>query len=172
MPELKMEVGQVNVPTSYKYTGGLVDVDFTNTYDNPTVIVFIATYNGGDPCDMRVTDVTSSGCTIFNDEYATGSHQAEIASYLVIESGYYTLPNGVNIAAGTVLVSGTNFHQIGEDVLLTGKYTEISFDTEFDSPPAFFTSINTFNNQLSSARTLVSAGSTEVTTRELNYTRR
>ena len=160
---LKMEVGSVDVTSTYRYDG-FTDVSFTNTYTDPAVIVYMSSYNGTDPATVRATDVTASGCVVFIDEVSTGVHETETISYLVIESGDYTLPDGTHIAAGVVAVSGTDYHQDGEDILVTGNYKQITFESSFEQSPAFFTSLNTFNNIGNSTYTCIAAACVDVFT--------
>jgi hypothetical protein len=157
-----MEVGVIEIPNS-RHIIDPTPLEFINTYDNPVVILYISTHNGNDPVAVRALDVTASGCSLIMEEPGAGSHEPENISYLIIESGVYELSDDLLIQAGTIDVPASAFHIDGENTINTGKYVDLVFDTYFGGIPAFFASMNTYNNP-GSTYTTVEAGSVDVNT--------
>lgn len=115
-------------------------IKFKHTYNKPVVVPFIMTRNDDDSVDVRVKDVSSTGCTIFMEEPDNSGHGAEDIGYIVMEEGTYTLLDGTHIEAGSVITSsvhigGNSFG--GETVLFTQPFT---------STPIVLHALNTYNN--------------------------
>lgn len=86
------------------YDGLWHTVTFTNTYAvAPVVVVGPLSYNGSDPAEYRVSDITTTSFKVRTEEWEyknDGGHYKEDISYLVLEAGTHTLPGGQKITAG------------------------------------------------------------------------
>ena len=96
-PALNIELGEVAVTDKW------IRVPLTSTFENPIVVAGPPSYNGGDPCVIRLRNVTKTGFDIRLAEwnYLDGAHVAETVNYLVLEKGRTTLPNGSIVEAGS-----------------------------------------------------------------------
>ena len=56
----------------------------------------VLSYNGGDPSTVRVKDVTSTSFAVQIQEwsYLDTWHTTEEISWMVVEAGHYTFPDG------------------------------------------------------------------------------
>ena len=77
-------------------------VTLTQNYDAPVVIAGTPSRVGSDPTTVRVRNVTSNSFEIQIDEwdYLNPFHSPEVVSYMVLESGQYTLADGTKLVAG------------------------------------------------------------------------
>ncbi|MDA8746239.1 dockerin type I domain-containing protein, partial [Rubripirellula amarantea] len=77
-------------------------VALLQSYTDPVVIAGAPSYNGSDPSTVRIRNVTTNSFEIQIDEwdYLNPAHSRELVSYMVMESGEYTLPNGSVVVAG------------------------------------------------------------------------
>ena len=77
-------------------------VTLSRNYNDPVVITGPPSYNETDPATVRVRNVTSNSfeMQIDNWDYLAPVHRSEVVSYMVLESGQYTLANGTTIVAG------------------------------------------------------------------------
>jgi len=84
------------------------EVQLQNEYTNPVVIAQPASHNGGDPGHIRLKDISSHSFRLKVEEwkYLDGQHTKETVSYIVIEAGSYSLPDGTRLEAGKKSVSG------------------------------------------------------------------
>jgi len=142
-----MEVGKILlrdvIDTAY---GNIYEtIVFKNVYKNPVVIAYIMTRVGGESIDVRVRNVTQLTCEIFMQEWDNEEHSSEWVSYMVIESGKYLLPSGLSVEADTTSIPATAVHNATEG---PGSFNtvNINFQTIFSTDPAFFVTLNTFNN--------------------------
>jgi hypothetical protein len=71
--------------------------------NSPIVIMGPPTYEGGQPCTMRVKDVTPRGFSFQLDEwkYLDGGHVQESINYMVFDEGVQTIM-GMTVEAGKV----------------------------------------------------------------------
>ncbi len=76
---------------------------FTKQFINPVVVAKIVSKNESDSCVVRLDNITATGFSIRLQEwgYLDDIHGAEQVSYIVIESGSYTLDDGTKIEAGS-----------------------------------------------------------------------
>ncbi|MCL7939466.1 malectin domain-containing carbohydrate-binding protein [Halomonas sp. ATCH28] len=90
-------------------SGDWTSVTFSEALVNPAVVMGPLTTNDGEPATVRVRNVTDSGFEFQIDEwdYLDGVHGQETISWLAINSGTHTLPNGQTIAAGKGAADGT-----------------------------------------------------------------
>jgi hypothetical protein len=88
-------------------------VQLTETFCNPVVILGVLQRNGGDPSTVRVVNVdeTSFQLQIQEWEYLDGPHTTETISYLVVEAGHHTFPNGQEYDASRLEV-GNDFQDV------------------------------------------------------------
>jgi len=77
-------------------------INLANTYNNPVVVMGLLSTNGGDPSTVRVKDVTSNSFVVQLQEwsYLDGPHTTETISWMVVEAGHYTFPDGSSYDAG------------------------------------------------------------------------
>lgn len=77
---------------------------FTNTYNNPVVIMMMNTYNGTNPAHMRLdgTDGNSVDYKVEEWAYLDANHNQETIAYLVVEAGVHTLLDGSLLQAQKV----------------------------------------------------------------------
>ncbi|MFN9366183.1 MAG: M12 family metallo-peptidase [Planctomycetota bacterium] len=94
-------------------------INLPNSFDNPVVVMGTPTRLGGEPITVRVRNVTPNSFEARIDEweYLDGVHGREDVSFLVLEAGSYTLPDGTLIKAGKSQVnhrwSAVNFSGAG-----------------------------------------------------------
>lgn len=67
------------------------DVGYDHSYDTPVVFAGPLTYNGIEPCHVRVASVDGSAFKIRSEEwmYTDGTHTTERTGYIVVEAGSY-----------------------------------------------------------------------------------
>ncbi|MDD2467509.1 MAG: PKD domain-containing protein [Desulfobulbus sp.] len=96
-----IETGEVAV------TGEWIRVPLSGSFQNPIVIAGPAGFNDSAPGVIRLRNVDSTGFDIKFTEwnYLDGVHPEELVSYMVVEKGRYTLPDGSMVEAGSF--SGT-----------------------------------------------------------------
>ena len=80
------------------------------TFKNPVVIVGPAGFNDAAPGVIRLRNVDATGFDIKFAEwdYLDGTHPEETVSYIVMEKGRTTLPDGSIVEAGTFTGAPTN----------------------------------------------------------------
>jgi hypothetical protein len=86
----------------------LITIPLDNVYANPVVIMGVLSYNGGDPSTVRVTDVTSNSFSVQIQEWSYRDvwHTTETISWMVVEAGHYTFPDGSSYDAGYTDATG------------------------------------------------------------------
>ena len=126
-----LETGQVDINHNWK----TVELTGIREFQNPVVIVGPPTRNGGDPCVVRVHNVTSNSFEVRIQEwlYLDQSHTVENVSYMVVEAGEYIMPDGTIWQAGTYSL---------DDTL---KWKRVTFPESFPDKPLVFQTGQTFN---------------------------
>ena len=126
-PEVKMETGEVMVSSDW------VRVTLTTPFANPVVIAGPPSFSNSEPCVIRLRNVNSTGFDIRLTEwnYQDGVHPQESVSYLVMEKGRHTLPNGSSVEAGTY--AGTT------------SFKTVPFSKPFTKAPVVLTTIASYN---------------------------
>ena len=116
-------------------------VDLTNTYRDPVVIASDPTFNGSDPATVRIKGIDQSSFEIRLQEpnYMDGSHAYETVSYLVVESGDWSLnTSGTSLFSAGTVNSSKLTSQGFESVSLTGfsgiDYTVLTQVQTFNGP--------------------------------------
>ncbi|MEM6821259.1 MAG: hypothetical protein AAF558_04900 [Verrucomicrobiota bacterium] len=85
-----MEAGEVQ----WTQSSGWKTVSLDGNYNDPIIVVGPVSYQGGDPCTIRVRNVESNSFQFQVDEwdYLDGNHGAdETMGYVVMEAGEYTI---------------------------------------------------------------------------------
>ncbi|SHO51449.1 PKD domain-containing protein [Desulfopila aestuarii] len=120
---LNYEIGELNI------TNDWVRVIFENSFTNPAVFISPPTNNDKDATVTRVRNLDKTGFEIRLQEwdYLDGKHLQETVSFIALEQGQATLPDGTAIEIGSF--NGT-----------TRKQT-ISFRAPFTTPPVVLTTI-------------------------------
>jgi len=145
-----------NIAKAINFESGVVTLQ--NTFDqrswtfipfqdsfNTTPVVFLLPDNaGGNPGDIRVTQITTTGfyATIVEPLGMDGPHIAMGVSYMAAEPGTHELPDGTKIEIGTI---STNAYQ-GFGVTGT-SWDTINFSQSFTGAPALITQIQTINSE-------------------------
>ena len=124
---VKMETGEVMVGSDW------IRVSLTTPFANPIVIAGPPSFSNSEPCVVRLRNVNSTGFDIRLTEwnYQDGVHPQESVSYLVMEKGRHTLPNGSSVEAGTY--AGTT------------SFKTVSYSKPFTKAPVVLTTIASFN---------------------------
>jgi len=101
------------------------------------VVAHVATENGPQPVNVRISDVSGNDLTLQLQEpnYLDGSHAGETVNYLVVEAGTWILPDGTLLEAGT----------LASDQLSSQGFESVTFDAAFDAAPAVLSQVQTFN---------------------------
>ena len=125
-----MEFGEVEI--NHKW----FRVNFEKTFNNPVVVAGPISLNGGQPAVIRITNVDPTGFEIRIQEwgYLDGSHVVETVSYMVMEAGSYSLPDGTRIEANTI------------ETQAASSYEPIGFSEGFNVAPIVMTSLTSFND--------------------------
>jgi hypothetical protein len=86
-------------------------VSFTGIFIDPVVVAKPASLNDPKPAVVRIRNVDEAGFDIRIQqwEYLKGIHGYENVSYLAMEKGYYVLPEGIIMEAGSFEADGNNF---------------------------------------------------------------
>lgn len=127
-----IDIGEAGVVTGVNHLWKTVTLN--RSWNNPVVVAGPATRIGGDPLTIRVRNVTGNSFQIRVDEwdYLDGRHSGEEISYLVMEAGTYTLPDGTVIQAG---LDATNH-----------RWDRAQFHEQFATIPNVFTQTMTEND--------------------------
>ncbi len=145
----KMEAGTIDLPATSGQTG-LFSFSFRQTYATPPVVVALPTVDGFNSSALRIDNVTTTGFEMAQVEEMSwdGPHTNMTVSYVAVEPGSHTLPNGTRIEAGLVSsksAGGDDFMQFnGKGDTLWGAHT---FTTNFTGQPALLGDIQTLNNE-------------------------
>jgi hypothetical protein len=112
-------------------------VKLESSYDNPVVIAHVATENGGQPVNVRVSEVGGDELTLQLQEpnHLNGTHVDETVNYMVVEAGSWVLPDGTLMEAGTM----------DSDKLSSQGFETVAFDAEFDAAPSVLSQVQSFN---------------------------
>lgn len=95
--ELNFETGEVGISSNW------VRVPLTGTYNNPVVIAGPPSFKNSEPCVVLLRNIDKTGFEIklLEWNYLDRVHPQETISYLVMEKGRHTLPDGSLVEAGT-----------------------------------------------------------------------
>ncbi len=125
-----------------------VDVSFELTYATvPVVVAKPPTYNGADPGIIRIRNVTTTGFQINFQEwkYDDGNHTNENVYYMVLKGGgYYELPGGIHITAGTLSTNKEYVNGCGSS--RTNYINNHPMGSTFPTTPIVIASVTTYND--------------------------
>lgn len=134
-------VGEVGYVENVNHLEQIIQLQ--NEYIDPVVFVSPLSFNGGDPAIVRITDIQSDRFEVFVQESDlrykethSGYHVPESFSYLVVEAGEWTMPDGTVIEVGLTEVSNKT---------VSDTWKTVEFDNTFSSPTVI-SSIQTYNN--------------------------
>ncbi len=121
--------GEVEV--DHQWTG----VNFAVPFVDPIVVATPASANDPDPVVIRLRNVSPTGFEIRLQEweYLDDLHARERVSYLVLERGHYTLPDGTQLEVDRF------------DTSATSSFVSLSFQTPFATTPVVVTTITSVN---------------------------
>ncbi len=124
---LNIEMGEIPVTSSW------VRVPITGTFVNPVVIAGPPGVSNAEPCTVRLRNIDKAGFDIRLAEwnYQDGTHPAENVTYLVMEKGRITLPDGSIVEAGTF--TGTT------------SFKTVPYSAAFPKVPVILTTIASAN---------------------------
>jgi len=124
-----IEAGSVNVGSEW------ATVTFQHSFANPVVIVGPPTYHGHDPGVVRIRNVNSNSFELRIQEwnYNNGFHVTESVSWMVVEAGDHTLPDGTVWEAGVYEMDGTN------------RWNEIPLSHKMGMPPVILQTVQSLN---------------------------
>jgi len=142
----KLEAANFTTPSTFG-GGTFVTVNFRQTYPAPPVVVALGSNQGGNPADLRIRNVTTTGFDVAPVEPASndGPHIAMDNYYIAMETGQFALPDGTLLEAGRVDVSASV-----SGVGAPGALQSASFVTAFANPPAVLADLQTMNNETGS----------------------
>lgn len=126
-----LETGSISINHEW------ITVSLNRTFSSPVVIAGPPSYQGGDPCVIRIRNVTPDSFEIRIQEwdYKDGAHTHETVSYMVIEEGMHTLPDGTIWEAGTYDMDGTN------------QWTPVALEHQYGMAPVIFLSTQSFHDE-------------------------
>ena len=126
--DVKMETGEVAV------SGIWVRVSLTTPFANPIVVAGPPSFNNADPCTIRIRNVDKTGfdIAVTKWDYLMKPHPQETVSYLVMEQGHHTLPDGSAVEAGSFTGSAS--------------FKTVPFTSVFTKSPVVVTTVVTMND--------------------------
>jgi len=143
---LVMEAGSVALPATADGQTSFWSQAFSAPFSVQPLVFVLPSNEGGDPCDIRVQNVTTTGFELAQVEPRNldGRHGAITVHYLAIEPGTYALPGGITLEAASIATDKwVNKWNSG-----TGRYEQPAFVTNFASAPAVLAQIQTMNNEV------------------------
>ena len=138
----QLEMAQVTVNDTF-VTPTVTTVSFLAPFDTTPVVVTLATNDGGDPANLRIANVTTTGFQIVATEPDAndGPHVAMTTAYLAVEPGSHTLPDGSQLQAYAVSTTAS----VGR--VTSSVWASLSFTDNFPAAPAVIANLQTDNNE-------------------------
>ncbi len=98
---VRLEAGQATTTSTFD-SATFTRVDFQAVFDEPPVVVALATTEGSDSSALRIRNVTNTGFDVAPLEPPgdDGPHVSMTIDYIAMEPGVATLPGGEVVAAG------------------------------------------------------------------------
>ncbi|MCP4360416.1 MAG: hypothetical protein GY796_20600, partial [Chloroflexi bacterium] len=130
------EVGRINDTLTHAPK----TIALTHSYNNPIVFAWPVSRDGGDKSVIRITDIQADNFTLYVDEapnHGSGAHTTEAVSYLVLEAGKWTLPDGSILEAGVISTTAT----VGQNV--ANQWHTVYFDELFAANPIVLSQVQT-----------------------------
>jgi len=139
--DFNIEVGSVQLKGTIDQSV-VASITFQNDFSFPVVVAYISSRNEDDSVEVRIDNVTSTGCDIFMEEPGDGSHASETINYIVVEHGEWEFPDGTDIKAGIVAIDQA--HQGSSSY---SNWKNVEFRSPFSGfEPVVLHSLNTYNN--------------------------
>lgn len=138
---IRGETGRVDINGTID-RGVTAEIEFRKEYVDPVVVAYIITRRGGQSIEVRVKDVTKTGCTIFLEEPDDENHNPETISYIVMESGSHITKTGYRIEAGIHETTTSRHKSNWRDFV----GDEIKFPKIFTEQPVVLHTLNTYRN--------------------------
>lgn len=129
------QIGEVGKISNFNHLSQTIQLD--RTYTNPVVFALPVSHNGGDPAIARITEIQNNSFSVYlqEPEYMDKRHTKESLSYIVLEAGSWQLADGTILEVGTTDTNSTT----------TSSWSNIGFDSEFETTPAIFSQVQTDN---------------------------
>ncbi len=107
------------------------------SYENSAMIAHLATENGAQPLNVRVSGVNGNDLTpqMLEPNYLEGAHKSETVNYMVVEAGTWVLPDGTLLEVGT----------LNSNQLSSHGFESVAFDAAFDAAPTVLRQVQTRN---------------------------
>lgn len=107
----KMEAGKLSLSA----TSGLSQLEshtFQQIYDVPPIVIALPTSAGSQPGALKISNITTTGFRMSSIEPKSedGPHAAMTVSYIAIEPGVHTFPDGETIEAGKITTDKIQFN--------------------------------------------------------------
>ena len=114
-----------------------------HAYSHPVVFAQPLSANESDPAVVRISDVQADRFTLSIQEPANTNphHSPEHVSWLVLEAGYWQLPDGGLLEVGTL----TSDASVGLN-LASPTWATVNFSAAFAAIPALLSQVQTANN--------------------------
>jgi hypothetical protein len=124
-----LQIGEVRVDHNWKH------VAFSQTFQDPVVVVKSFSSYDGDPAVVRIQNIDATGFEIRIQEwdYLDGIHGEESVSYVAMERGLHTLPDGTLVEAQRL------------DTDVTNGFTQVNFTGSFPVTPVIIAAVSTYN---------------------------
>ena len=151
----KMEAGTIDLPSTFSQPGPFT-VSLKQTYNTAPIIVALPTDNGGNASALRVEQVSDKDFMISHWEPRSedGPHTDMTVSYVAVEPGEHTLPDGTVVEAGLLSSrpkTGDDFVQYKGSAPGNQRWGSHSFAGSFSGTPALVAAIQTANNETASS---------------------
>ena len=149
------ETGTVSADQPDRSTWRTVTLE--KSYSNPPVVVMDpVSFEGSQPCHVRLRNVTESSFEFKIEEWAylDGAHTGETISYLVMERGPHTTTGGTRVEAGAVSTDHT--------------FADVGFAQSFTETPVVLAQAQTYRgaDPIVTRQRNVSAAGTQVRVQE------
>lgn len=147
----KMEAGTLDLPETTN-VNSVFSFSFKQTYATAPIVVALPTDDGSNASALRITNVTTTGFQMAQVEPFSedGPHTNMTVSYVAVEQGNHTLPDGTMLEAGLLSSQdsgGNDYVQFnGRGATAWGNHT---FASSFSGQPAVLGAIQTLNNETS-----------------------
>lgn len=140
-----LESGSIMVGNTFN-NPTFTSVTFQTAFDEIPVVVSLPTQEGGDPSDLRIKNVTTTGFEIVmvEPQRNDGPHVAMNVHYVAMEPGVLNLPDGTKIVAG---FHDTLTQQAHPSVGVPTGWDNIPFGTSLSATPVILAELQTVNNE-------------------------
>ena len=140
----KMEAGKLTL-TATSSLSQLQTHSFQQIYDVPPIVIALPTSAGSQPGALRISDISTTGFRMspVEPKSVDGPHAAMTVSYIAIEPGVHTFPDGETIEAGTI---ATDKMQFNGNPNGRKQWETLNYATTFSSP-VLLADIQTTSNE-------------------------